>query len=93
VLFGSEKFEPYIGDLAIATTAAKMFSNAEKHVANGGLNAADAKDDFMQHSEMAEKEKRQQVTCLLVVVFVTRRLFWFCIEKNVFVTIARRYAS
>ena len=61
VLFGSEKFEAYVGDLAIATTAAKMFSNAEKHVAKGGVNAESAKEEMMQHSEMAEKEKRQQV--------------------------------
>ena len=63
VLFGSEKFEPYVGDLAIATTAAKMFSNAEKHVAKGGMSAESAKEEMMQHSDMAEKEKRQQVWC------------------------------
>jgi hypothetical protein len=69
VLFGSEKFEPYVGDLAIATTAAKMFSNAEKHVAKGGMSAESAKEEMMQHSDMAEKEKRQQVWCRFSVKF------------------------
>ena len=69
MLFGSEKFEPYVGDLAIATTAAKMFSNAEKHVAKGGMSAESAKEEMMQHSDMAEKEKRQQVWCRFSVKF------------------------
>lgn len=64
MLFGSEKFEAYVGDLAIATTAAKMFSNAEKHVANGGISADGAKEEMMQSSDMAEKEKRQQVSVI-----------------------------
>ncbi len=64
MLFGSEKFEPYVGDLAIATTAAKMFSNAEKHVANGGISADGAKEEMMQSADIAEKEKRQQVSII-----------------------------
>ena len=67
MLFGSEKFESYVGELAIATTAAKMFSNAEKHVGKGGFSADGAKEEVMQHSDMTEKDKRQQV-CLSLAV-------------------------
>jgi hypothetical protein len=41
-----------------------MFSNAEKHVANGGISADGAKEEMMQSSDMAEKEKRQQVSVI-----------------------------
>jgi hypothetical protein len=75
VLFGSEKFEAYVGDLAIATTAAKMFSNAEKHVAKGGLNTDGAKEEMLQHSDMAEKDKRQQVVCDRLMYFDPQRVF------------------
>ena len=80
VLFGSEKFEPYVGDLAIATVAAKMFSNAEKHVVKGGLGAEGGVNEMMANQVMMMMMMMMMMTMMMMMMMLMLMMMMMMIK-------------